>query len=200
VPTQHVRRVFSIFRKSAYHPPPAAVTKYVADNNKKMPTLLNPPKLRRVLKGHSGKVSSMQWSEEKTNSTLASAALDGKILVWDGVTTNKLKVIPLKSNWVMACGYTSQHSLIASGGLENVVSVYDIRSHPIRLIRELVGHDGFITSCKFIDNTHLLTSSGDYACALWDITTGQMVRSFSGVDGHSSEVMAYVNYSVLGDI
>jgi len=158
-----------------------------------MPTAIC-PKIRRVLKGHSGKVSALQWSEEKTNTTLATAALDGKILVWNGVTLDKLIVIPLKSTWVMSCGYTSQHGFIASGGLENIVTVFSINTKPPKVARELVGHDGFITCCRFLSDRQLLTSSGDYTSALWDIEHSTLLRSFGGADGHTAEVLTYVNH------
>src|SRR5689334_22751386 len=55
-------------------------------------------KARRTLKGHLGKVYALHWSEDSQH--LVSASQDGKLLVWDGVSTNKVYAIPLRSSWV----------------------------------------------------------------------------------------------------
>ncbi len=45
-------------------------------------------KIRRTLKGHLAKIYAMQWADDRTH--LVSASQDGKLLVWDGLTTNKV--------------------------------------------------------------------------------------------------------------
>lgn len=45
-------------------------------------------KVRRSLKGHQGKVLCMDWSTDKRH--LVSSSQDGKVIVWDGFTTNKV--------------------------------------------------------------------------------------------------------------
>ena len=54
-------------------------------------------KIRRTLKGHLSKIYAMQWAADAHH--LVSASQDGKLLVWDGLTTNKLHAIPLRSTW-----------------------------------------------------------------------------------------------------
>eukprot|EP01084_Bolivina_argentea_P079946 144883_1 len=51
-------------------------------------------KARKVLKGHFGKIYAMHWSADSKN--LVSASQDGKLIVWNGYTTNKLQAIPLR--------------------------------------------------------------------------------------------------------
>jgi guanine nucleotide-binding protein G(I)/G(S)/G(T) subunit beta-1 len=125
-------------------------------------------KLRRTLKGHLAKIYAMQWSEESP--TLASASQDGKLLVWNAVTCLKMNAINLPSNWVMTCGYSPSGEFVASGGLDNTCSVWNVRGqNPTKVSRELQGHDGFLSCCRFIDNRQIITSSGDHTCALWDV-------------------------------
>ena len=57
-----------------------------------------PPKLRRTLAGHFGKVYAMHWAGDSTH--LVSASQDGKLIVWNAVTTHKVQSIPLRSSWV----------------------------------------------------------------------------------------------------
>jgi WD40 repeat protein len=43
---------------------------------------------RRTLRGHLAKIYAMQWSSDSRN--VVSASQDGKLIVWDGFTTNKV--------------------------------------------------------------------------------------------------------------
>lgn len=58
-------------------------------------------KVRRTLKGHLGKVYALHWAADKRH--LVSASQDGKLIVWDSYSTNKVHAIPLRSSWVMTC-------------------------------------------------------------------------------------------------
>ena len=62
------------------------------------------------------------------SNNLVSASQDGKLLVWDARTTNKLHAIPLRSSWVMTCAYSPSGNLVACGGLDNICSVYNLRT------------------------------------------------------------------------
>lgn len=53
-----------------------------------------------------------------------SASQDGKLIVWDSYTTNKVHAIPLRSSWVMTCAYAPSGSYVACGGLDNICSIY----------------------------------------------------------------------------
>lgn len=55
---------------------------------------------------------------------LVSASQDGKLIVWDSHTTNKVHAIPLRSSWVMTCAYAPSGSYVACGGLDNICSIY----------------------------------------------------------------------------
>lgn len=46
-------------------------------------------KTRRILKGHQGKVLCLDWSTDKRH--LVSSSQDGKLIVWDAFTTNKVR-------------------------------------------------------------------------------------------------------------
>jgi len=144
-------------------------------------------KVRRTLKGHLAKIYAMHWAEDKTH--LVSASQDGKLLVWDGITTNKVHAIPLRSSWVMTCAYSPSGSWVACGGLDNICSVYNLRSRdvPIRVSRELNSHTGYLSCCRFLNDRQIVTSSGDMTCILWDIEAGSKVTEFSD---HNGDVMS----------
>ena len=97
------------------------------------PVIRDPPmKLHRTLKGHMGKVYSLHWAGDSKHLVrcvppakgrvveshtppitraaclpwlcpLISASQDGKLIVWDAMTTHKRYAIALKSAWVMTC-------------------------------------------------------------------------------------------------
>lgn len=144
-------------------------------------------KPRRTLKGHLAKIHAMHWSEDKM--TLVSASQDGKLLVWDAITTNKMHAIPLRSSWVMTCSYAPNGSLVACGGLDNICSVYNLRNKdvPIRVFRELNAHTGYLSCCRFLDDKKILTSSGDMTALLWDIEASTKITEYRD---HNADVMS----------
>lgn len=152
------------------------------------------PKCRRVLKGHFGKVYAMHWSgdNDSRGEHIVSASQDGKLIIWNGMTTNKIQAIPLRSSWVMTCSFEpSQGKMVACGGLDNLCSIYDVTSNAgsqlIRVSKELTAHDGYLSCCRFVDENRIVTSSGDSTCILWDVNQGTEITQFSD---HGGDVMS----------
>ncbi|WP_411024947.1 WD40 repeat domain-containing protein, partial [Salmonella sp. s54836] len=118
-----------------------------------------------------------------------SATQDGKLIIWDAFTANKVYAIPLRSSWVMTCAYSTSGTFVACGGLDNICSIYNLKGREgnIKTSRELGGHTGYLSCCRFLDDERIMTSSGDSTCALWDIETGKLVPQFSG---HIGDVMS----------
>eukprot|EP00118_Oscarella_pearsei_P024607 m.306411 g.306411 ORF g.306411 m.306411 type:complete len:341 (+) comp41219_c0_seq1:163-1185(+) len=142
---------------------------------------------RRTLRGHLAKIYAMHWANDSR--FLVSASQDGKLIVWDAYTTNKVHAIPLRSSWVMTCAYAPSGSFVACGGLDNICSIYSLRTREgnVRVSRELAGHTGYLSCCRFLDDTSIITSSGDMTCCQWDIETGQAKVTFAG---HTGDVMS----------
>ncbi|KAF3063067.1 hypothetical protein CFAM422_010345, partial [Trichoderma lentiforme] len=143
---------------------------------------------KRTLKGHLAKIYAMHWSTDRRH--LVSASQDGKLIIWDAYTTNKVHAIPLRSSWVMTCAYAPSGNFVACGGLDNICSIYNLnqqRDGPTRVARELSGHAGYLSCCRFINDRSILTSSGDMTCMKWDIETGQKVTEFAD---HLGDVMS----------
>ena len=142
---------------------------------------------RRTLRGHLAKIYAMHWGTDSRY--LVSASQDGKLIVWDAYTTNKVHAIPLRSSWVMTCAYAPSGSYVACGGLDNICSIYSLKTREgnVRVSRELPGHCGYLSCCRFLDDNRIVTSSGDMTCALWNIETGSQVCSFTG---HTGDVMS----------
>ncbi|KAL1920384.1 uncharacterized protein VTP21DRAFT_761 [Calcarisporiella thermophila] len=145
-------------------------------------------KTRRILKGHLAKIYAMHWGTDRRH--LVSASQDGKLIIWDAYTTNKIHAIPLRSSWVMTCAYAPSGNFVACGGLDNICSVYNLRgkdAQPSRPVRELAAHTGYLSCCRFIDDRQMVTSSGDMTCMLWDIENGVKMEEFTD---HTGDVMS----------
>jgi len=144
-------------------------------------------KVRRMLKGHLAKIYAMHWAQDKRS--LVSASQDGKLIVWDGYTTNKIHMIPLRSSWVMTCAYAPSGNYVACGGLDNICSIYNLKTKEgaVKVARELSAHAGYLSCCRFISDRQILTSSGDMSCMLWDIDAGIKTMEF---DDHTGDVMS----------
>ncbi|KAL7978640.1 hypothetical protein Chor_010683 [Crotalus horridus] len=130
-----------------------------------------------------------QSIEANLDQLLVSASQDGKLIIWDSYTTNKVHAIPLRSSWVMTCAYAPSGNYVACGGLDNICSIYNLKTREgnVRVSRELAGHTGYLSCCRFVDDNQIVTSSGDTTCALWDIETGQQTTTFTG---HTGDVMS----------
>lgn len=151
---------------------------------------------RRVLRGHFGKVYSSCWSGDSVH--LVSASQDGKLIVWNGVSTHKMQSIPLTSSWVITCAFEqSRNRLVASGGMDNVCTVYRVDngggSSSARIAKELAGHVGYLSSTYFINERTILTGSGDSTCNLWDIERGIPTHTFKQ---HTADVMSVCGSSL----
>ncbi|RMC07595.1 hypothetical protein DUI87_17071 [Hirundo rustica rustica] len=138
---------------------------------------------RRTLRGHLAKIYALHWSTD--SKLMVSASQDGKLIVWDTYTTNKVHAIPLRSSWVMTCAYAPSGNFVACGGLDNMCSIYNLKSREgnVKVSRELSAHTGYLSCCRFLDDNNIVTSSGDTTCALWDIETGQQKTVFVGHTG-----------------
>ncbi|KAL4658692.1 guanine nucleotide-binding protein G(I)/G(S)/G(T) subunit beta-3-like [Arapaima gigas] len=135
-------------------------------------------KTRKTLKGHLAKIYAMHWSSDSR--LMVSASQDGKLIVWDSYTTNKVNAIPLKSSWVMTCAFAPSGNLVASGGLDNMCTVYNLKGKDgnVRTLKELDAHTGYLSCCRFLSDSEIITSSGDTTCALWDLETGKQKTVF----------------------
>lgn len=143
-------------------------------------------KFRKTLRGHIAKVASVRWGSD--SQLILSAGQDGKLIVWDGYTANKVRMIPLKTAWVLGCAMSPSMHQVVSGGLDNLITVFSLNSPegtPAQLTQELSGHSGYISSLDYIEETKLLSASGDKTLGLWDMQKGHLISTFTG---HTNDV------------
>jgi guanine nucleotide-binding protein G(I)/G(S)/G(T) subunit beta-1 len=135
---------------------------------------------------------------------LVSASQDGKLIIWNGFTTNKAYAIPLRSSWVMTCAYSPSGEMVACGGLDNLCSIYRLpqgQENPVasqKTEKELAQHEGYLSCCRFLDDGQILTSSGDSTCILWDIEKKTPTMNFNDHIGDVMSVTTHGNTFVSG--
>uniref|UniRef100_A0A0C9QSG6 TSA: Wollemia nobilis Ref_Wollemi_Transcript_11855_1801 transcribed RNA sequence n=1 Tax=Wollemia nobilis TaxID=56998 RepID=A0A0C9QSG6_9CONI len=151
----------------------------------------------RTLQGHTGKVYSLDWNGEKNR--IVSASQDGRLIVWNALTSQKTHAIKLPCAWVMTSAFSPSGQAVACGGLDSVCSIFHLNSQfdkdgHLPVLRTLSGHKGYVSCCQYVPDgdSHLITSSGDRTCILWDVTTGQRMSIFGGEfpSGHIADVMS----------
>eukprot|EP01083_Nonionella_stella_P074976 203542_1 len=137
---------------------------------------------KRTLRGHFSKVYDVAWGPD--SHSLVSASQDGKLIVWDGPSTNKICSISLKSLWVLACDYGPDDKFVASAGLDDMCTIHPIipegqkSRSGVEECFTLQEHDGYISSVKFVNEHELITSSGDTTCILWDLESRRPIATF----------------------
>eukprot|EP00475_Leptophrys_vorax_P014511 TRINITY_DN2081_c0_g2_i1.p1 TRINITY_DN2081_c0_g2~~TRINITY_DN2081_c0_g2_i1.p1 ORF type:complete len:344 (-),score=82.09 TRINITY_DN2081_c0_g2_i1:802-1833(-) len=134
-------------------------------------------KERRHLKGHFGKVYALSWFHDGTH--IASIAQDGKAILWDaqsGPQGKKIRVVSLRTSWIMDVSVSPSGALMASGGLDNLCTIHNIGG-PVPsdndkpdIRTELNGHEGFLSTCTFVDEENVVTSGGDGTVRLWKVS------------------------------
>lgn len=155
------------------------------------PANIGQVKARRMLKGHFGKVYALHWAGDSTH--LVTASQDGKLIIWNGMSTNKTNAIPLRSSWVMTCAFEQKNNaFVACGGLDNVCSIYKVNlqgqdTPTTKADTELQEHDGYLSCCRFLPGgNEIITSSGDSTCIQWDL---QKKAPLAHYDDHTGDVM-----------
>jgi len=141
-----------------------------------------------------GKIFSLSWCLDSRK--ILSASQDGKLTIWNALTSEKIIGLCLSFQWVMTCSYSPSGKLAACGGLDNMCSVYNLASDKIKkdeknnttiiASKELEAHTGYVSCCKFISDKNILTSSGDQVCILWDTENGSIVQKFQDHTGEIS--------------
>lgn len=144
---------------------------------------------KKLLKGHINKVTCCHFSGDSRHAV--SGSLDGKLIVWDCWTGNKIQVIPLRSAWVMTAVFAPSGNLVACGGMDNMLTMYDLNNRDssgvAKMIREITGYEGFLSSARFIDDESVVTGSGDMKVMQFTVETGQKLVD---LQGHNGDVAA----------
>ncbi|KAG7359329.1 WD repeat-containing protein [Nitzschia inconspicua] len=161
--------------------------------------------------GHKGAVWSCQV--DATGSLAATASGDFSVRVWDAITGQSLLELP-HQHIVKTCVFSPSSTLLATGGKEALVRVYDlpqlllsnhnnnnenenttkVKPEPILTVKQ----DSPITKLAWLSDTQLLAACQNGKIYLWDITTSggpQLLYTFdtkAGAEIRDMEVRTIV--------
>jgi len=141
------------------------------------------PKMKLHIKTHTQKVYDCNFSADGAH--VATGGQDGFVFVTNVISGMKI-CKSVKVNFVMGVALNPTSKILASGGMDNKITITDIASDPMNPAtkKEMAeGHDGYISRLAFVDNTNMISTSGDGKAILWDVTTGQSVKIFEGHTG-----------------
>jgi len=80
---------------------------------------------------------------------------------------------------LLSCALSPDDRLIACGGGEKTVILWDLTTHEI--IAELAGHSSDVTACVFTpDGSKVLSASLDRTLRLWDLATRKTIHELTG--------------------
>jgi WD40 repeat protein len=89
----------------------------------------------------------------------------------------QVSTINAHSGTIWAVDYSPDGKLIASGGTDNVLKIWDSVSG--ELLQSLTGHNGWIIDLTFSpDGSQILTAGEDDVAILWDVATGNQIQRF----------------------
>ncbi|XP_010770403.1 guanine nucleotide-binding protein subunit beta-5-like [Notothenia coriiceps] len=119
-------------------------------------------KTRRVLKGHGNKVLCMDWCKDKRR--IVSSSQDGKVIVWDGFTLNKVSR--------RLCG-----AFVWMGGSDRKSNIWDMRSG--QNVQSFESHESDINCVKYYPSGDAFASASDDAtCRFFDLRADREVAVY----------------------
>jgi WD40 repeat protein len=109
---------------------------------------------------------------------LATAALDGRILLWSTADGKVLRVIDV-SQKIDAISVNSDGTIIAAGSRDSNITLWNTDTG--EKVRTLKGHKKMVYGVAFSpDGTRLASASYDDTAMIWDVENGRMLHRLRG--------------------
>jgi len=115
--------------------------------------------------GHFDWIRSIAFSADSR--FLASAAEDGKIILWDVETGSISKNIEGLMPRVFTVAFCVNQEYLAAGGADRAVQLFSVKNG--EHIASLSGHKGWLTSIAVFGPTRLASCSEDGTIRIWDL-------------------------------
>lgn len=139
-----------------------------------------------ALPGNTGRITSVAFSPDSL--TLATGSLSGVVRLWDVVGARELRHWAAHEAAVNAIQFTPDGNQLLTGSSDQSIKLWAIKLGAIKLEdgngsarAQFNGHTKDVTSLSLHPaGTWLASGSADGSVRIWDITSGQTVRTLSG--------------------
>ncbi len=159
----------------------------------------------KKLVGHNSSIRRVSYRYD--GKLLASASLDGTVIVWDTEKGIPLKTLKGHEKRVNSAEFSPDGALIASASDDKTVKVWDVESGD--LLNTLKGHDSLVLEARFNpQGNRIISSSFDNQAIIWDAKTGAPVRVINeqhpvvsacfSPDGKKIASVVYDEYNTTG--
>ncbi|HEV7509931.1 MAG TPA: DUF4365 domain-containing protein [Thermoanaerobaculia bacterium] len=136
----------------------------------------------RELRGHTGTVSSVEWSANQRQAL--SGSWDGTMRLWDVDAGRCSCVFKGHTDMVFGVRWSAYRGRALSSSLDQTVREWDMETG--RCLRVYEGHtDQVVEAVWSVDQRLALSCSHDKTLRLWDLETGRCLRV---LEGHTDQV------------
>lgn len=130
-----------------------------------------------TLRGHTDAVGAVSWSPD--GSRLASCSTDLTVRIWSVARGECLRVLTGHTDHVFDVAYSPDGRYVASGSRDHTVRLWDADTGALH---QTLRHSERVTAVAFSPDGRLLAAAVPYHrnAVLWDLASGQQIRSLSG--------------------
>ena len=133
---------------------------------------------RAVEVAHDQAVKTIQLSPG--GDEILTASVDGEARLWNARTGEPRPFAFRHPDEILEGVFSHNGRLVATVGMDSTVGVWSTKDG--RMVNDRLKHDGGVHHAEFSPDDHHLLTAGDEGAFLWDVETGQPVRSFSHGD------------------
>ncbi|MBK9260174.1 MAG: serine/threonine protein kinase [Polyangiaceae bacterium] len=145
-------------------------------------------KLMQLMDGHKAPVRDLALNDD--GSTLVSCSEDNHVCSWRVATGELAAMLPVELKWVRAVAMVGNGSLIASGGDDASVRLWDGQLRAVTVVRD-GSSPGLVRTVAFAPAGNWLAAGfGDGAVRVWETQHWELVQTLRG-DGKQVHSLAF---------
>lgn len=128
--------------------------------------------------------------------TLVSGARDGKVILWNLQTGERLREWLADKEGVETIAIASDGKTLVSGGIDGQIKVW---SYPKgKLLHEISGHSAPISKVIIVaepttNRQLIISTSDDRTIRIWDLSTHRSVGTLDGITGYAADLIITPN-------